>query len=46
MPCDDSCSECDAGSVANCLECPEGYYLKNGYCLADCGSGYYPQEGT
>jgi len=41
MPCDNSCLECSGANAADCLECPEDYYLKNGYCLSDCGNNYF-----
>ena len=38
--CNVSCSTCKGGP-SKCSTCSEGYYKKNGTCVADCGLGYY-----
>ena len=42
--CNFACKKC-SGKPNNCSECSEGYYKKNGTCVADCGRGYY-LDGT
>lgn len=40
LPCDNGCLNC-AASPRNCTQCPWGYFLVNGTCLASCPSRYY-----
>jgi len=46
MPCDTSCLECKGANAGDCLECDEGLYLKNGYCISACGTNYYGCDDT
>ena len=36
--CTDYCSVCD--STSTCIACDSPYYLKDGVCVQDCGSGF------
>lgn len=39
VPCAQNCINCSSSST--CTKCTTGYYLLNGQCVANCGSGYY-----
>ena len=38
-PCSDNCSVCTNANT--CSNCDDGYYVKNGMCVTDCGEGYF-----
>lgn len=38
-PCTEFCSVC--ASMSTCTACDPAYYLKNGVCVQDCGSGFF-----
>ncbi|XP_059921872.1 extracellular matrix protein FRAS1 isoform X2 [Gadus macrocephalus] len=45
--CHPSCSECFSAGQQDCLVCSDpAALLKDGECVADCGAGYYSQQGV
>ena len=43
-PCMEGCSRCNYADV--CSSCSDGYYLQNGICVKDCGSGSIGYDRT
>lgn len=45
--CHDSCSSCQGAGPQDCLSCADpSHLLKDGYCVADCGPGFYVSQGV
>ena len=41
-PCNSTCGTCNGPLSNNCLICDSPRYFKAGYCVTDCGGGFYP----